>query len=411
MLHSLHYAFKTTIKNKATLIWTFIFPIVLATFMYISFGNIYNDELVMSIIPVAVEEGELADHAVRFFEAVKQKNGDPYFELEKMTPEDASKALENKEVAAIVKFKEDGEGYMMPVVVVGGEDFKHEIVVTVANAYNRWWTDNNNSVKQILKYSQNEDDEAAMIAMFQKQKQAEKLIKDIYGDNNTDEVKLTSYEEINLAKGPQNIYNNFFYAIFAMGCLFSAMGALEMSKKLIPGRTPLSQRNNVSSTTKLTMVVSHMFMQFLVVFAAQMIAYFYMRFIGVGLTDNVLAVAGILAAGAMFGISLGVLIGALPGAPEGAKVGICVALTMVLSFLSDLCTTGLKAAIERNFPIFNRISPAALISDSFMSVYVYDDYYRYFRNLITLAAMAVVLTAIAIRILSRSRANKIMLRA
>ena len=61
-------------------------------------------------------------------------------------------------------------------------------------------------------------------------------------------------------------------------------------------------------------------------------------------------------------------------------------------------------------PIINRISPAALISDSFMTIYVYDDYDRYFRNLITLVAMAVVITTIAIFILSRSRANKMMLK-
>ena len=218
------------------------------------------------------------------------------------------------------------------------------------------------------------------------------------------------FNETSLAKGPQNIYNNFFYATFAMGCLFACLGAVNLTDKLMPGRTPLSGRLNICGTSKLKMVISQMSVNLLVVFAAQMGAYFYMRLIGIELTDDILAVAGILLAGASFGISLGVLIGAIPRLGEGSKVGIGVGVTMLISFLADLCTTGIKDSIERNMPIINRISPAALISDSFMTIYVYDDYDRYFRNLITLVAMAVVITTIAIFILSRSRANKMMLK-
>lgn len=39
----------------------------------------------------------------------------------------------------------------------------------------------------------------------------------------------------------------------------------------------------------------------------------------------------------------------------------------------------------------NRINPASLISDAFYCINVYDDMTRYYRNLITLAVMCVVL--------------------
>lgn len=407
MLHSLKYAFITTVKNKNTFVWTFIFPIALSTFMFLSFGNVYKDELVMNSIPVAVEEGfeETQISVQNFLEGAKQNNGDPYFVVSVLSKEAAKEALENGDVSAIVTT----EG-LIPTVVVNGNDFKEEIVITAMNEYlkhqqtvigimsdyvkNGFVDENGESIALgKLTPEQTEEASAAILAKLE--------------ELETDE---TFFNETSLAKGPQNVYNNFFYATFAMGCLFACLGAVNLTDKLMPGRTPLSGRLNICGTSKLKMVISQMSVNLLVVFAAQMGAYFYMRLIGIELTDDILAVAGILLAGASFGISLGVLIGAIPRLGEGSKVGIGVGVTMLISFLADLCTTGIKDSIERNMPIINRISPAALISDSFMTIYVYDDYDRYFRNLITLVAMAVVITTIAIFILSRSRANKMMLK-
>ena len=407
MLHSLKYAFITTVKNKNTFVWTFIFPIALSTFMFLSFGNVYKDELVMNSIPVAVEEGfeETQISVQNFLEGAKQSNGDPYFVVSVLSKEAAKEALNNGDVSAIVTT----EG-LTPTVVVNGNDFKEEIVITAMNEYlkhqqtvigimsdyvkNGFVDENGESIALgKLTPEQTEEASAAILAKLEELETDEQF-----------------FNETSLAKGPQNIYNNFFYATFAMGCLFACLGAVNLTDKLMPGRTPLSGRLNICGTSKLKMVISQMSVNLLVVFAAQMGAYFYMRLIGIELTDDILAVAGILLAGASFGISLGVLIGAIPRLGEGSKVGIGVGVTMLISFLADLCTTGIKDSIERNMPIINRISPAALISDSFMTIYVYDDYDRYFRNLITLVAMAVVITTIAIFILSRSRANKMMLK-
>ncbi|MBR6294068.1 MAG: ABC transporter permease [Lachnospiraceae bacterium] len=407
MLHSLKYAFITTVKNKNTFVWTFIFPIALSTFMFLSFGNVYKDELVMNSIPVAVEEGfeETQISVQNFLEGAKQNNGDPYFVVSVLSKEAAKEALENGDVSAIVTT----EG-LTPTVVVNGNDFKEEIVITAMNEYlkhqqtvigimsdyvKNGFVDENGEIIALGKLTpeQTEEASAAILAKLEELETDEQF-----------------FNETSLAKGPQNVYNNFFYATFAMGCLFACLGAVNLTDKLMPGRTPLSGRLNICGTSKLKMVISQMSVNLLVVFAAQMGAYFYMRLIGIELTDDILAVAGILLAGASFGISLGVLIGAIPRLGEGSKVGIGVGVTMLISFLADLCTTGIKDSIERNMPIINRISPAALISDSFMTIYVYDDYDRYFRNLITLVAMAVVITTIAIFILSRSRANKMMLK-
>ena len=384
MLHIIKYAIKTTVKNRNTFIWTFIFPIALATFMYLAFGNIYNEEFVMKSIPVAVEEGEMQEVLSGFLGGLTQDNGDPYFEVRVLDKEGAGKALENDEVSAIITSGSE------PSVIVGGEDFKQEIVVSVINSFVR----NMRKAGAIRLMTVSEGTDEMQVVLM---------------DETAAEPEVFFVEK-SLSKGPQNIYNNFFYAIFAMGCLFSSMGASNLTSKLMPGRTSLSGRLNVCGTSKFKMVVSEMLVYFLVVFIAQMAGYFYMRLIGIELTGDVLAVAGIIAAGALYGVAKGVLIGAIPKISEGTKVGICVGSSMLLSFLADLCTTGIKDGIERTVPIVNRISPAALISDSFMTIYVYEDYGKYFQNLLTLVGMAVVGTSIAIFILSRCRAGKMMLK-
>ena len=51
--HELKYAIKTMLKNKTTLIWTLLFPIILGTFMYMAFGSLWEETL-FETIPIAI---------------------------------------------------------------------------------------------------------------------------------------------------------------------------------------------------------------------------------------------------------------------------------------------------------------------------------------------------------------------
>jgi ABC-2 type transport system permease protein len=65
---------------------------------------------------------------------------------------------------------------------------------------------------------------------------------------------------------------------------------------------------------------------------------------------------------------------------------------MVMSILSGLMFANLKYLIEQHAPVINRINPAALVTDSFFCLSVYDDYQRFLVNIMTLGIFAVVLT-------------------
>ena len=82
---------------------------------------------------------------------------------------------------------------------------------------------------------------------------------------------------------------------------------------------------------------------------------------------------------------------------------IILGFSMVCSFLSGLMNNTMKDLVEKNMPVINRINPAALISDAFYCINVYNDPARYYRNLIILAVMSVLLTGASFFMIRRER--------
>ena len=92
---------------------------------------------------------------------------------------------------------------------------------------------------------------------------------------------------------------------------------------------------------------------------------------------------------------------------EGIKIGILLGISMVCSFLAGLMNAEMKYVVEQHAPIINRSNPAALISDAFYCINVYDDPARYTRNLVTLFMMCIVLIIASFLMVRRERYDSI----
>ena len=111
--------------------------------------------------------------------------------------------------------------------------------------------------------------------------------------------------------------------------------------------------------------------------------------------------------GSLIGVSMGMFIGSFGKMQEGAKIGIMLGISMVSSFLAGLMNGNMKDIVEKSAPFVNRINPASLIADAFYCINVYDDMTRYYRNLITLAVMCVVLVMASFFMVRRERYDSI----
>jgi ABC-2 type transport system permease protein len=61
------------------------------------------------------------------------------------------------------------------------------------------------------------------------------------------------------------------------------------------------------------------------------------------------------------------------------------------SFLSGMMMADMKYIIAKNVPILSYINPANLVSDSFYSLYYYDNFDRFNLNITILVIMTVIL--------------------
>ena len=111
--------------------------------------------------------------------------------------------------------------------------------------------------------------------------------------------------------------------------------------------------------------------------------------------------------GSLIGVSVGLFVGSLGKLSEGIKVAVILAISMVCSFLSGLMNSSMKDTVEKHCPIINRINPAALISDAFYCINVYDDMSRYYRNLFTLAVMSIILVTASFLLIRRESYDSI----
>lgn len=369
-VHELKYAIKTMLKNRTALIWTLLFPIVLGTFMYLAFGSLGEDTL-FDVIPVAVVKEQENKAFETMLEKLSEKGEEQMLEVTYLSEQEAKAAIEEETVAGILYI---------------GEEIK---LLVSYNSYE----------STILK---------AILDEYKKQEMVWMDIMTVYPEKLEQAIENFTSEEVFFVKkitsnGNQNVYTNYFYAIFAMSCLFASFGASEKIGNLQANVSALGMRRCVIPNNKATTIIAEFLSMLLWQFLAEVIALVYFMFLGIDFGDKYLHILGILFFGSCIGISMGIIIGSFSKLSESAKSGICTIISMILSVFADLIAHGIKDYIEHTIPVLNRINPATLIADSFYALNIYDTYDRYIRNMATLVGMTVVLLLISFFILRRNR--------
>lgn len=95
--------------------------------------------------------------------------------------------------------------------------------------------------------------------------------------------------------------------------------------------------------------------------------------------------------GSITGVAWGIFLGSLRLA-VGLREGLLVGSSLLMSFLAGLMFGNMKDIIAHYAPILNKVNPAALISDAFYSISVYENPARYLENLLLLALITAALT-------------------
>ena len=116
--HNAKYTMLSMFRLKVTLFWTLAFPLLLATFMYMAFGNLFEKDEMFKTINVAVVESKNDDTLMSVLESLdvnhtdsvsksddKSDSTNSFSDLINMKLMDSSaakKALNNKKVTGII---------------------------------------------------------------------------------------------------------------------------------------------------------------------------------------------------------------------------------------------------------------------------------------------------------------------
>lgn len=374
MLHLIKYNLLVKVKNFATTFWPLIFPLLLGTMFYFAFGNI--DDADFETVQVGIVKEEEPDTLFLMFLDQMENNGNHLIAAQELSGTAALAKLENEEISGIYYVGK------APSLTVAANGIPQSILQSVLTSYET----GKSTIRQIVRTHPS--------GLW---KGIQKML------NQQEPITLVS-----LGGHTINGTVQFFYALIAMTCLYGCFIGFGSAITLQANITALAARRCVTPTHKLKLILSEQIASFLLGYFDVIVLLVYLRYIlKLDFQGKIGPMLLISFFGSLIGVSIGIFVGSLGKMKEGVKIGIILGISMICSFLSGLMNNTMKDIVEKNAPFINRINPAALISDAFYCINVYDDLGRYYRNLITLAVMSVVLVAASFLLIRRESYDSI----
>ena len=369
------YALLRLMRNKANLFWILVFPIVLGCFFKIAFSNITASES-FHTIPVAVVEGDNAD-ATAFHTMIEQLSGDSEDAMLSATFCDDKKAR-----TLLEKGKVDGIFYTTDTVelAVNSDLSDASINQSILQSLLTQYYLNRDLIVQILTTNPGN---------------IESLV-DSIGQS------VDTRKEVSLTRNNTDTYDQYFYNLIAMACLYTALGGINLAINNSANLSSLAARKTIAPAKRAALIGTELLAIILFESLLNMVSFlFIVTVLGVHMTTHLgLAMLTILIS-TTFSITFGMFLGCVGPKSEGGKTGLMFAVVMPLCFLSGLMMGTMRMVVEKYAPFVNRINPAALISDSFYALNNYDTLTRYTGNILTLLLMTVLFLIISILVTRR----------
>ena len=216
-----------------------------------------------------------------------------------------------------------------------------------------------------------------------------------------------SVREVSFTHAQPDSMVRFYYALLGMASIFAAQLAEESVWHLQPTSSAAGARRAVSGTSRMRLLIPTIGACWVVSTTFLAIAFGH-----ICLTAHIdfsgregLCLVGI-AASSLLSCGIGALVGALPGRMDSdSRRGILTALTCLLSVFAGLYgepTMELADTVAHVFPAATWLNPVCLIRDLFYTVYYYDTLVPFSLRLAACAGIAAVLLAVSAACMRRS---------
>jgi ABC-2 type transport system permease protein len=374
--HVFNYRLKCLLRDRGTLFWTLIFSLLLATLFHFSIGQLAGDTLErFNPIKVAVIDSQAYRADIGFqqmLESLSQPGEAQVLELTVVDEQQAERLLEDGAITGIINVDE------AMGLTVKQSGIEQSILKAILDEY----AYTSRTVASILTKNP-----AA----------AQQLFAELADRRNYS-------EQVSFSDAKPDTILGFFYALIAMACMYSGFWGLRNAIDVQADLSARGARRSVAPTNKLGVVLSDAVAALVISFAEVLILLAYMAFVlRISFGNQMGYVLLTCLAGCVTGVSLGGFVGTVVRGNENVKTGILIGVTMTMSFLAGLMWIEVKDIIARKVPVLSYINPAALISDAFYSLYIFDTHRRFFINISMLLLLSAIMCTASFMQLRRER--------
>lgn len=358
--HVFKYRLKILLKDKSTMFWTLLFPMLLATFFNMAFGQLGAQENFDPIDTAIVDTG--GDEAFMSLVKSLSEGDERLFNITITSKDEALMLLSEGKVKGII---ETGDTLSLTVSQGG---LSQSILKTFIDSYSQTAS----SINRIA--DQNPEALETVMAI---------LADDMY-----------FFEERPIARSnPDNVVI-YFYSLIAMTCLFGGfLGANEVNA-IQANLSYYAARMNFAPVHKLKMFMSGIIAALIIQFTKLLLVLAYLVFVlSIDFGDRIGLIIFTISLCSILGISFGAFVTSLVKGTEGLKIGILIATGNVSSFLAGMMQAEIKFIIDTNVPILSKINPASLITDAFYALYYFDTYDRFIENITGIIILSIIFSA------------------
>lgn len=374
MLFLFKYRFLQTVRDLPIMFWALAFPLILATLFYFSFGRAglsATGESKWEAVKVCV-----IDHSPAFSSFLQSMDGDALNILPSASEKEALQMLDEGTIAGIYYAGET------PSLTVGRNGLNESILTTMLDTYNQ-----NAAIFKKIAETHPEN----LPAAIQSSQDYRQLVRETTLGGETLDPSV-----------------QYFFALIAYACLSGAFLGVRASFDSQANLTALGARRSVTPTHKLTLILIDMLVLVAIHFANIMILTIYIgNVLGISLGTDYTSLLLVNFMGSLIGITMGLAFGSLTKLSLNIKMSLTVVITLLPSFFAGLMFANMKNIIEQHVPFINRINPAAVLSDAYYCMGVYQDMDRFVRCIVTLIIMSILFLTAAFLGIRRERYDSI----
>lgn len=354
MLHLMKYRLISILRQKQIVFWSMLFPILLGTLFYVSFGSSDKEIETINVALVKEDDSIMSQNFASYIKMIEEDDS-KIISVKELSRKEADKKLQELDITGIYIACEE------PELIVTGNNISSSILNSLLDTFNR---------------------QAQMYIDIGSENPGK--LKDVIASD-----YLSFVDETTLGGKSVDGEVQYFLSLIGMACMFGCFIGYQSSVQLQANVSSVAVRRAVSSVGKFKQLAADtlvsVFLHYINLAALLLFLIFILK---IDISGNIAKLAGICVTGGFIGVSIGIFTGTLSKLNDGVRIGILVTTGLVLSFLSGLMVGGIKGVVEDYFPLLNRINPAAVITDAIYSASIYDDGDRYAYDIVILIIMS-----------------------